>query len=301
MEYIRLNNGVEMPKLGLGVFQMTDEQVAEAVPAALDAGYRLIDTASRYYNEKALGAALDKTSVPREELFITTKLWFKDHGYEQTKTALQVSLDNLGLDYLDLYLIHQPFGDYYGAWRAMEDLLDEGKIRAIGVSNFFPDRYLDLVVHNRVVPAVNQRETHPFNQQIDMHDLAAKHGTILQAWSPLAQGNPEVLNDPTLTAIAQAHGKTLPQVILRWLIQRDIPRRRQEHPRAAAAREHRGVRLPAHRRRDGGHRGTRPRPIEHGVHPPGPPNAGASTHPPVTREEAADDVVSCPQLGSLCI
>jgi 2,5-diketo-D-gluconate reductase A len=212
-----------MPKLGLGVFQMTDEQVAEAVPAALDAGYRLIDTASRYYNEKAVGAALAKAGVPREELFITTKLWFKDHGYDRTRTALQVSLDNLGLDYLDLYLIHQPFGDYYGAWRAMEDLIDEGRIRAIGVSNFLPDRYLDLVVHNRIVPAVNQRETHPFNQQIEMQELAAKHGTILQAWSPLAQGHKEVLTDPTLTAIAQAHRKTVPQVILRSLLQRDIP------------------------------------------------------------------------------
>jgi 2,5-diketo-D-gluconate reductase A len=222
MEYITLNNGVKMPKLGLGVFQMSDAEVAEAVPAALDAGYRLIDTASRYYNERALGAALADSGVPREELFITTKLWFKDHGYEKTKEAFQVSLDNLGLDYLDLYLIHQPFNDYYGAWRAMEDLLDEGRIRAIGVSNFYPDRYLDLVTHNRVVPAVNQRETHPFNQQTEMQELQSKHGTVLQAWSPLAQGNPDVLSNPALKAIAQRHGKSVPQVILRWLTQRDI-------------------------------------------------------------------------------
>ncbi|MFJ9705756.1 aldo/keto reductase [Streptomyces sp. NPDC101234] len=222
MEHITLNNGVKMPKLGLGVFQMSDTEVAEAVPAALDAGYRLIDTASRYYNERALGAALADSGVPREELFITTKLWFKDYGYAKTKQAFQVSLDNLGLDYLDLYLMHQPFGDYYGAWRAMEELLDEGRIRAIGVSNFYPDRYLDLVTHNRVVPAVNQRETHPFNQQTEMQELQSKYGTILQAWAPLAQGNPEVLTHPVLEGIAQVHGKTVPQVILRWLTQRDI-------------------------------------------------------------------------------
>ena len=211
-----------MPKLGLGAFQMSDAEVAGAVPAALDAGYRLIDTASRYYNEKALGAALATSGIPREELFITTKLWFKDHGYEKTRQAFQVSLDALGLDYLDLYLVHQPFGDYYGAWHAMEELLDEGRIRAIGVSNFYPDRYADLVTHHRVVPAVNQRETHPFNQQVQMRDLLRKHGTALQAWAPLGQGNPDVLSHPTLEGIAQAHGKTVPQVILRWLTQRDI-------------------------------------------------------------------------------
>ncbi len=222
MEYIELNNGVKMPKLGLGVFQMDDAQVREAVPAALESGYRLIDTASRYYNEKAVGAALAEAGVPREELFIMTKLWFKDHGYAKTKDAFQVSLDNLGLDYLDLYLMHQPFNDYYGAWRAMEELLDEGRVRAIGVSNFYVDRYFDLVTHNRVVPAVNQLETHPLNQQIDTQELLRRQGTVLQAWSPLAQGNREVLTSETLAGIAQAHGKTIPQVILRWLVQRDI-------------------------------------------------------------------------------
>ncbi len=223
MEDIRLNNGVQMPKLGLGVFQMNDEQVREAVPAALEAGYRLIDTASRYYNEKAVGAALAEAGVPREELFVTTKLWFKDHGYTKTREAFEVSLDHLRLDHLDLYLIHQPFGDYYGAWRAMEELLDEGRVRAIGVSNFFPDRYFDLVTHNRIVPAVNQLETHPLNQQIAAHDRLRQHGTVLQAWSPLAQGHPDVFTSPTLAGIAQAHGKTLAQVILRWHLQRDIP------------------------------------------------------------------------------
>ena len=222
MEYIELNNGVKMPKLGLGVFQMDDAQVREAVPAALESGYRLIDTASRYYNEKAVGAALAEAGVPREELFIMTKLWFKDYGYAKTKDAFQVSLDNLGLDYLDLYLMHQPFNDYYGAWRAMEELLDEGKVRAIGVSNFSVDRYFDLVTHNRVVPAVNQLETHPLNQQIDTQALMRRHGTVLQAWSPLAQGNQEVLTHKTLAGIARGYGKTIPQVILRWLVQRNV-------------------------------------------------------------------------------
>ncbi|GGJ57503.1 aldo/keto reductase [Deinococcus roseus] len=223
MEYIKLNNGVEMPKLGLGVFQMNDEQVRAAVPAALESGYRLIDTASRYYNEKAVGAALAEAGVPREELFITTKLWFKDHGPTQTREAFQVSLDNLGLDYLDLYLIHQPFGDFYRAWEALEALLDEGRIRAIGVSNFFADRYFDLVTHHRTVPAVNQLETHPLNQQMATQALMHQHGTVLQAWSPLAQAHQDVFNHPTLIRIAQAHSKTVAQVILRWLIQRDIP------------------------------------------------------------------------------
>lgn len=222
MENITLNNGVEMPKLGLGVFQMSNEQVRETVPLALGAGYRLIDTASRYYNEEALGQVIAEADVPREELFITTKLWFKDHGYSQTKDALQVSLDKLGLDYLDLWLIHQPFNDYYGSWRAMEELLDEGRVRAIGVSNFYPDRYVDLVAHNRVVPAVNQRETHVFNQQRDMVELARQHGTVIQAWAPLVQGDAEAHGHPVLAEIAAAHGKSVAQVMLRWLTQRDI-------------------------------------------------------------------------------
>ena len=219
---ITLNNGVEMPQLGLGVYQMDDQQVRDSIPLALKAGYRLIDTASRYYNEKAVGQAIEDADIARDELFITTKLWFKDHGYDQTKQALQVSLDNLGRDYLDLWLIHQPFGDYYGAWRAMEDLMDEGLVRAIGVSNYFDDRYFDLISHHRVVPAVNQRETNPLNQQIDTQALLAEHGTALQAWSPLGQGNPDILTNPVLQHIAESHGKTVPQVVLRWLIQRDI-------------------------------------------------------------------------------
>ena len=217
---ITLNNGVEMPQLGLGVFQMSDQEVRDTIPKALDAGDRLIDTASRYYNEKAVGHALAEAAVPREELFVTTKLWFKDHGYERTKEAFQVSLDNLGLDHLDLWLVHQPFGDYYGSWRAMEELLDEGLVRAIGVSNFFDDRYADLVAHSRTAPALNQRETHPLNQQIATQELLSAHGTVLQAWAPLGQGNPDILQHPVLAGIAAAHGKSVPQVVLRWLVQR---------------------------------------------------------------------------------
>jgi 2,5-diketo-D-gluconate reductase A len=223
MQYTRLNNGVEMPMIGLGVLGMDDAQVRDAVPAALGRGYRLVDTASRYYNEKAVGAALADAGVPRNELFITTKLWFKDHGYAKTKDAFRVSLDNLRLDYVDLYLIHQPLNDYYGAWHAMEELMDEGRIRAIGVSNFCDDRYFDLVTHNRIVPAVNQRETHPLNQQIETPVLQQRYDTVLQAWSPLAQRNEAVLTSPALARMAGAHGETIPQVVLRWLIQRGIP------------------------------------------------------------------------------
>lgn len=222
MENITLNNGLEMPKLGLGVFQMNDQQVRETIPLALNNGYRLIDTASRYYNEEAVGAAIADSGVPRDGLFITTKLWFKDHGYQTTKDALNVSLERLGLDYLDLWLIHQPFNDYYGSWRAMEELVDEGLIRSIGVSNFYPDRYADLVAHSRTVPAVNQRETHVFHQQKEMVNLAALHGTAIQAWAPLAQGDREAHSHPELTAIAKGHGKTVAQVMLRWLTQRGL-------------------------------------------------------------------------------
>ncbi|KQB85518.1 aldo/keto reductase [Corynebacterium oculi] len=222
MQNLTLNNGVDMPILGLGVFQMNDEQVAQAIPEALNMGYRLIDTASRYYNEKAVGAAIKASGVPREELFITTKLWFKDHGPEATRAAFETSLDNLGLDYLDLWLIHQPFGDYYSAWRVMEELLAEGRVRAIGVSNFYADRYADLVTHMDVAPAVNQRETHPFHQQRDMQELMSQHGTALQAWGSLGQGNREMLEHPVLTGIAQAHEVSVPQVMLAWLAQRGV-------------------------------------------------------------------------------
>jgi diketogulonate reductase-like aldo/keto reductase len=219
---ITLNNGVRMPQLGLGVLQMNEREVRDVVPVALDAGYRLIDTASRYYNEQAVGQAIAESGIPQDELFVTTKLWFKDHGYEQTSRAFRTSLDKLKLDYLDLWLIHQPFGNYYGSWKAMEDLYADGLVRAIGVSNFYDDRYLDLVTHNEVVPAVNQREVHPYSQQARTHKFMKEHGTTLQAWSPLAQGSARLLDDPVLTAIGEQHGKTVSQVILRWLLQSDI-------------------------------------------------------------------------------
>ena len=220
LQTIALNTGAEMPVVGLGVFQMDDAQVRQAIPTAVEAGYRLIDTASRYYNEEAVGKAIAELDVPREELFVTTKLWFKDHGRAKTKDALKVSLDKLGLDYLDLWLIHQPFNDYYAAWEAMAELTEEGLVKAIGVSNFYPNRYLDLVLHTGVVPAVNQRETHPWNQQLAMQELMAEHGTVLQAWGPLGQGNTAIREEPTLVAITQAHGVSVPQVILRWIVQR---------------------------------------------------------------------------------
>ena len=220
MQTITLNTGAKMPVIGLGVFQMDDATIRDVVPAAVDAGYRLIDTASRYYNEKALGQTLAELDVPRDELFITTKLWFKDYGQGKTKDALKVSLENLGLEYLDLYLMHQPFSDYYAAWRDMGEAMSEGLVRAIGVSNFYPDRYLDFVTHAGIIPAVNQRETHPYNQQIEMQELMAEYGTVLQAWGPLGQGNTAIREDPILVGIAEAHGVSVAQVIIRWLIQR---------------------------------------------------------------------------------
>ncbi|WP_265455533.1 aldo/keto reductase [Enterococcus sp. HY326] len=223
MEYITLRNGVQVPKLGFGVFLMNEPGEAEAaVLDAIKVGYRLIDTASRYYNEEEVGAALKKSGVPREELFITTKLWYKDAGYENTKKAFKLSLEKLGLDYLDLYLIHQPFNDYYGAWRAMEELYTEGLIRAIGVSNFYPDRLRDLAQHNEIAPMVVQRETHPLNQQWEAEEWLAKDGVQLEAWSPLGRGKEEILQSSILKTIASTHNKTVAQVILRWFMQRKI-------------------------------------------------------------------------------
>lgn len=186
MQNVTLNNGVEMPILGFGVFQVPDSaQCEQAVSNALEAGYRLIDTAAAYMNEEAVGAAIKKSGISREELFITTKLWIQDQGYENAKKAFYASLEKLGLDYLDLYLIHQPFNDYYGSWRAMEELYKEGKIRAIGVSNFYPDRLVDLILNNEVVPAVNQVENHPFFQQKDAKKVIEEYGVQIQAWDHL--------------------------------------------------------------------------------------------------------------------
>lgn len=221
MKTIRLNNGVEMSILGLGVYQMSKEECENSVCEAIRLGYRSIDTASAYCNEEAVGSGIKKSGIDRKELFITTKLWIKDAGYESARAAVEKSLRKLQTDYLDLYLIHQPYGDVFGAWRAMEEMYKEGKIRAIGLSNFFPDRFMDLTLHNIVVPAVCQMEVHPYCQQIATQQFLGGYDTRLEAWSPFAQ-NPAIFQDEMLKAIAAKTGKSVAQVILRWLIQRDI-------------------------------------------------------------------------------
>jgi 2,5-diketo-D-gluconate reductase A len=223
MQKVVLNNGVEMPILGFGVYQVTDfEQCERSVAEALRAGYRLIDTAAAYLNEEAVGRAIMKIGLERKDLFITTKLWIQDAGDEKTKKAFDRSMQRLQLDYLDLYLIHQPFGDYYGAWRAMEGLYREGRFKAIGVSNFPQDRLMDLVVHNEVISAVNQIETHPFNQQVENAAFLKQHGIQIESWGPFAEGKNNIFKNEVLVSIAGKHRKTVAQVILRWLIQRAI-------------------------------------------------------------------------------
>ncbi|MEH2166756.1 MAG: aldo/keto reductase [Nostoc sp.] len=223
MQKVVLNNGVEMPILGFGVYQVTDlEECERSVYEAIRAGYRLIDTAAAYENEEAVGKAIEKSGVAREEIFVTTKLWIQDAGYESTKKAFERSLKRLQLDYLDLYLIHQPYGDVYGSWRAMEELYREGRIRAIGVSNFQPDRLMDLMVHNKVVPAVNQIETHPFHQQIETQKFLQENKVQIESWGPFAEGKNNIFENELLLAIAQKCKKTVAQVILRWLTQRGV-------------------------------------------------------------------------------
>ncbi|CAM3605273.1 aldo/keto reductase [Paenibacillus lupini] len=223
MQAVTLNNGVKMPIIGFGVYQVPDaEECEKAVYEALMAGYRLIDTASGYLNEEAVGRAIKRSGIPREELFITTKLWVQDASYESAKLAFAKSLKKLQLDYLDLYLIHQPFGDYYGAWRAMEELYREGKIKAIGVSNFLPDRLMDLIVHNEIVPAVNQVETHPFYHQIESAAFMKEQGVQHQSWAPLAEGLNNLFGNEVLTSIAEKHNKSVAQVVLRWLVQHGV-------------------------------------------------------------------------------
>jgi 2,5-diketo-D-gluconate reductase A len=223
MQTIILNNGVEMPILGFGVYQITDLTECENnVLDAIEAGYRLIDTAAAYQNEEAVGRAIKKSGVPREELFITTKLWVQSNGYESTKKAFENSLRKLGLDYLDLYLIHQPYGDVYGEWRAMEELYAEGKIKAIGISNFPPDRVMDFIVHHKIVPAINQIETHPFHQQIDTQTFLQDNGIQIQSWGPFAEGRNQIFENKLLLSIGEKYNKSVAQVILRWLTQRGI-------------------------------------------------------------------------------
>jgi diketogulonate reductase-like aldo/keto reductase len=223
METVRLNNGVEMPLLGFGVFQVTDLAECErSVQDAIETGYRLIDTAASYMNEEAVGKAIKNSAVSREDLFITTKLWIQSDGYAETKKAFESSLKKLQLDYLDLYLIHQPYGDVYGEWRAMEALYKEGKVRAIGVSNFHPDRLMDLIVHHEIVPAVNQIETHPFHQQLATQQFLSENKVQIESWGPFAEGKHHIFKDELLLAIASQYNKTVAQVILRWLTQRGV-------------------------------------------------------------------------------
>lgn len=219
---VTLNNGVQMPILGFGVFQIPPAQTEQAVSDALAIGYRLLDTAAAYQNEEAVGKAIAHSGIPRKELFVTTKLWIQDAGEQNARPAFETSLERLGLDYLDLYLIHQPFGDYYGSWRAMEKLNHEGVARAIGVSNFYPDRLIDLIEHNEIVPAVNQVETHPFFQRAAEQELMRERGVQMESWGPFAEGRNNLFSDPTLTEIGAAHGKSVAQVVIRWLIQRQV-------------------------------------------------------------------------------
>lgn len=222
MQTVTLNNGVKMPILGLGVYQMSAEECERSVPEAIEAGYRLFDTASAYGNEESLGKALKQSSVPREQLFVTTKLWVTDATYEKAKRAFDRSMKLLGLDYLDLYLIHQPYNDIYGAWRAMQELHREGRIKAIGVSNFHPDRVMDLIAHNEVKPAVNQVETHVFCQQIAAQKFLLEQGVQMESWAPFAEGRNNMFQNEVLKAIGAKYGKTVAQVVVRWLTQRGV-------------------------------------------------------------------------------
>lgn len=223
MKQIQLNNGITMPRLGYGVFQIDDQaQCEQGVLDALQTGYRLIDTAACYGNEAAVGRAIAKSGVDRHDIFISSKVWIQDSGYERTMASFQKTLDNLQTDYLDLYLIHMPYGDYYGSWRAMQELYKAGKIRAIGVCNFLPDRLVDLIESFDIVPAINQIELHPFSQRHELRDLMAKYRITPMAWAPFAEGQHNLFTDPTLTAIGAQYGKTAAQVTLRWLQQSDI-------------------------------------------------------------------------------
>lgn len=223
MRNVKLNNGVNMPILGFGVYQIKDPKLCEkSVKTAIDVGYRLIDTAFAYGNENAVGKAVQTSSIPRDELFITTKLWSPYANYENAKQQFEKSLNRLEMDYVDLYLIHQPFGDVYGSWRAMEELYKEGKIRAIGVSNFYPDRLIDFILHNNITPAVNQVETHPFNQQIENKKIMKEYNVQIESWGPFAEGRNNLFQNEVLASIGEKYNKSNAQVTLRWLIQSEV-------------------------------------------------------------------------------
>lgn len=223
MKYVKLNNGLEMPILGFGVYQIQDyNECKKAVLNAIETGYRLIDTAASYKNEKAVGDAIKESGINRKELFITTKLWIQKNGYEDTKKAFNNSLEKLQLDYLDLYLIHQPFGDYYREWRCMEELYKNGKIKAIGVCNFFADRLVDLIMHNEIVPAVNQVEVNPFYQKNDYQTIMNEYNVQMQSWAPFAEGRNNMFTNEVLLSIAKKYNKSIAQVILNWLVKRNI-------------------------------------------------------------------------------
>ena len=223
MKNVTLSNGVQMPILGFGVFQIRDEAEAiQSVETALEVGYRSLDTAASYGNESAVGTAIRNSGIAREDLFITTKVWVDSAGEESALRAFDVSMAKLGLDYLDLYLIHQPFGDVYGSWRAMERLYKEGRVRSIGVSNFYPDRLVDLIMHNEIAPHLNQIETHPFFTREDYQALMVERGVQIESWAPFAEGKNDLFTNAVLAGIGEAHGKSVAQVLLRWLIQRDV-------------------------------------------------------------------------------
>jgi 2,5-diketo-D-gluconate reductase A len=223
MEKVKLNNGLEMPILGFGVFQVTDLAECErSVMDAISTGYRLIDTAASYGNEEAVGRAIKQSGVPREDLFITTKVWIQSNGYEGAKRSFEASMQKLQLDYLDLYLIHQPLGDVYGEWRAMEELYKAGRVKAIGVSNFHPDRLVDLIVHNEIVPAVNQVETHPFHQQVEAQNFFKENNVQIESWGPFAEGRNNLFTNELLSSIGKKYNKSVAQVVLRWLTQRGV-------------------------------------------------------------------------------
>ncbi len=222
MDYITLSSGVKMPQLGYGVYQVTKEECERCVLDALKIGYRLIDTAQSYFNEEEVGNAIVKSGIPRDEIFLTTKIWIEHYGYEECKVSIEESLRKLQTDYLDLLLLHQPFADYYGAWRALEEYYEVGKIKAIGISNFYPDRMIDIATFARIKPMINQVEIHPFHQQQESKDWHDKYGIQMEAWAPLGEGRGEMFSNPTLKEIGEKYGKTIAQVVLRWHLQRGI-------------------------------------------------------------------------------